>query len=129
MADVIFTGPIADGTASAVLDDWAVNTARVLGEQGEEMLRAFPMNKSGRASGGFQANLHMVQKGPVARITAPMIKGVTWGPWLEGTSKRNESTRFKGYGLFRLTQQELQKMAPEVGQAQLDAIMPRLGGG
>jgi hypothetical protein len=27
--------------------------------------------------------------------------GVTYGPWLEGVSSRNEASRFKGYGMFR----------------------------
>jgi hypothetical protein len=125
-ADV--TGPLADGTADNALQEWAQNTAAALGKEGADLLRAFPMNKTGRAHGGFQANLKVLQKGPEARIPAPTIKGVTWGPWLEGTSKRNDSTRFKGYHLFRKTRQELQKRAPDIGQAELDKIMPKLGG-
>ena len=122
------TGPIGDGSADNALQEWARNTAAELGRQGVDLLRAFPMNKTGRAHGNFQANLHVIQNGPQATIPAPMISGVTWGPWLEGTSKRNESTRFKGYHLFRKTRQELQKRAPDVGQAELDKIMPKLGG-
>jgi hypothetical protein len=57
-----------------------------------------------------------------------MIRGVTWAPWLEGTSSRNSSTSFKGYGLFKKTRADLQKRAPVVGQEELDKIMPRLGG-
>jgi hypothetical protein len=33
--------------------------------------------------------------------------GVIYGPWLEGTSSRNQSTRFKGYQTFRRTWQAL----------------------
>ena len=122
------SGPLADGQAKAALGDWATNTAKALGDQGADMLRAFPMDKTGRARGGFQENLHPLQQGSTVTIAAPMITGVTWGPWLEGTSKRNSSTRFKGYHLFRQTRQALQKAAPDVGQAELDKIMPRLGG-
>lgn len=125
-ADV--TGPLADGTADNALQEWARNTAKALGDEGVRLLRQFPMNKTGRAHGNFQEHLKVLQRGPEARIPAPTIKGVTWGPWLEGTSKRNESTRFKGYHLFRKTRQELQKRAPEIGQAELDKIMPKLGG-
>ena len=35
--------------------------------------------------------------------------GEVYGPWLEGTSSRNQSTRFKGYGTFRKTAQYIQK--------------------
>jgi hypothetical protein len=127
-AEVNVTGPLADGSGASALADWANNTAKALGDEGVELLRQVPMDKTGRARGGFQANLHVLQAGPVARIPAPMIRGVTWGPWLEGTSKRNSSTRFKGYHLFRRTRQELQRRAPAIGQAELDKIMPRLGG-
>ena len=126
--DANVQGPLASGEADRALSDWATATAKALGDEGRGMLASFPMNKSGRSRGGFQANLKVLQRGPEATIPGPMIKGVTWSPWLEGTSKRNSSTRFKGYHLFRSTRQTLQKRAPEVGQRELDKIMPRLGG-
>ena len=55
-------------------------------------------------------------------------KGVVWSPWLEGTSKRNDSTGFKGYGLFRKTRLQLQKLAPQIAQEQLDKVISRMGG-
>ena len=121
-------GPLSNGEAVQALSDWAESVAGELGKQGVEALRAFPMNKSGRAHGGFQANLNVVQRGPLATIKGPTIRGVTWAPWLEGNSSRNSSTRFKGYHLFRKTKQELQRRAPEVGQQELDKVMPRIGG-
>jgi hypothetical protein len=127
-AQANITGPIGDGRADRALQDWSVNVAAALGKEGVDLLRAFPMNKTGRAHGGFQANLNVLQQGPVARIKGPMIKGVVWSPWLEGTSKRNQSTRFKGYHLFRLTRQKLQERAPQIGQDELDKVMPRIGG-
>jgi hypothetical protein len=123
-------GPIADGAADDALRDWSRNVAKKLGEEGVRILKAWPFKGGGHGAshGGFQANLKVLQQGPVARIPGPMITGVTWSPWLEGTSKRNESTRFSGYHLFRKTAQQLRKRAPEVGQEELDKIMPRLGG-
>lgn len=126
--DVDISGPLADGTADNALQEWAANTAKALGDEGTRLLKAFPMNKTGRSRGGFQENLHPVQKGPEVTIFAPMIRGITWGPWLEGTSERNRSTRFKGYHLFRKTRQQLQQMAPDIGQAELDKLMSRIGG-
>ena len=37
--------------------------------------------------------------------------GVVYGPWLEGVSNRNQTTRFKGYGAFRKVQAELDRKA------------------
>jgi hypothetical protein len=125
-ADVV--GPLSNGEAERAVSDWATSTAAALGKEGVDLLRAFPMDKTGRAHGGFQSNLNVVQAGPVATIKGPMITGVVWSPWLEGTSKRNSSTRFKGYHLFRKTRQELQRRAPEIGQRELDKVMPRIGG-
>ena len=126
--DAQVTGPLANGDADRALQDWAANVAKALGDEGVRALQAFPMDKTGRAHGGFQTNLHNITAGPTATIRGPMITGVTWAPWLEGTSKRNTSASFKGYGLFRKTRTDLQKRAPVVGQEELDKIMPRLGG-
>ena len=129
--DVEGRGPLFDGRADAALQDWARATTKAIADEGVAMLRAVPMNKTGRARGNFQANLHVLQRGgngTEAQIPAPMIRGVTWGPWLEGTSQRNDSTRFRGYHLFRQTRQALQKLAPGIGQAELEKILPRIGG-
>ena len=41
-------------------------------------------------------------------------KGYIYGPWLEGTSQRNQSTRFKGYGTFRKVKLWVKKRVPEL---------------
>ena len=58
-------------------------------------------------SAGFYAN-KMVGKshGPRAEI---WDGGVIYGAWLEGTSERNRTTRFKGYGSYRKTATRLNK--------------------
>ena len=35
---------------------------------------------------------------------------VVYGPWLEGTSSRNKTTRFRGYALFRRATQQLDRL-------------------
>lgn len=37
--------------------------------------------------------------------------GVVYGPWLEGVSRRNQTTRFKGYRTFRTIAQRMQREA------------------
>jgi len=124
------TGPLADGSAINACEKWAENTSQALGDRGVELLRAFPMNKTGRASGGFQASLKTVRKSATqVNVPGPQQRGVAWSPWLEGTGKRNESTGFRGYHLFRKTRTQLNKEAPQIGQRELDKLMPELGGG
>lgn len=123
------SGPLADGTAGKLVDTWAENTTQALGELAVEMLRAFPMDKSGRAKGGFQQNLHATRKSlNEVRVAGPNIKGVAWSPWLEGTSQRNQGSKFRGYHLFRKTRLALQKQAPAIGQAELDKVIAGMGG-
>lgn len=123
------TGPLGDGRAAKVPAKWQEAVTRTLGELAVELLAAFPMNKTGRARGGFQANLHTVRKSvSQVNVPGPMISGVTWAPWLEGSSKRNSSTRFRGYRLFRRTRAEIDRRATQAGQDELDKLMPELGG-
>lgn len=127
-ADVEAGGPIFDGRYNQVLDRWAHDTAAELGDRGVTELRAFPMDKTGRARGGFQANVRSEAAGPQARIRGPMIEGVTWAPWLEGTSKRNRPTGFGGYHLFRKTAASLRRQATEVGERVMRRYIGNLGG-
>ena len=39
-------------------------------------------------------------------------RGIVYGPWLEGTSSRNQTTSFKGYHAFRRAADELRRKAP-----------------
>jgi hypothetical protein len=128
-AYVDVSGPLADGTADRALERWEQNTSQALADEGTAMLRAFPMNKTGRAHGGFQARLHAVRRDrATVEIPGPMITGVTWAPWLEGTSKRNQSTGFGGYHLFRKTRLDLDKKATDIGERELREVMAAIGG-
>lgn len=129
-ADCRVSGPLANGDAERAAEDWARNTTQALADKGVELLRATPMNKTGRARGGFEGALKVQRVSPTqTRIPGPTERRVTWAPWLEGVSKRNESTGFGGYHMFRKTRLQLQKMAPDIAQEELDKVLPRMGGG
>lgn len=44
---------------------------------------------------------------------------VVYGPWLEGVSARNQTTRFKGYAAFRRARQELERIKVQLLQRRL----------
>lgn len=50
---------------------------------------------------------------------------IVYGPWLEGTSERNRTTRFKGYASFRRARQTTQARVPQL----VNAVMRRMLGG
>jgi hypothetical protein len=127
-ADV--SGPLADGTAEKAVDQWLERTTQRLGDEAVEMLRAYPLDKSGRAHGAFQSMLQVTRVSvSQTMVRGPQERGVVWSPWLEGTSSRNESTGFKGYHLFRKTRQQLQKRAPQIGEQVLSEVIGEMGGG
>lgn len=125
---VRITGPVFDGRAAVAVSACLEQTRHNLMAEGADMLRHFPMDKTGRARGNFQATL-MEIRGPQADILrGAMITGIVWSPWLEGTSKRNQSTRFKGYHLFRLTAAWLNQIAAIAVRQELAAFLPEMGG-
>ena len=123
------SGPLADGAAQKLVGDWTEATTQALGDAGVEMLRAVPMNKSGRSTGAFRSQLRTVRKSPTqVDVPGPSIKGQVWTPWLEGTSQRNQGSKFKGYHLFRKTRDELQCRAPGIAEAELQKYIGEMGG-
>lgn len=129
-ADCRVSGPLTSGDAEKAAQEWAENTTQALADKGIEILKSFPMNKSARGRGGFEGALKTQRVSPTeTRIPGPTERGVTWAPWLEGVSSRNESTHFSGYKLFAKTRLQLQKLAPDIAQEELDKVLPRMGGG
>jgi hypothetical protein len=52
--------------------------------------------------------------------------GVVYGPWLEGTSSRNGSTRFKGYHTFRQVLQRMDQKAEQVADHAIAAAVKKI---
>lgn len=124
------SGPLANGGMAKAADKWTENTSQALADEAVRMLKAFPMDKSGRSKGGFAANLNPVRKSlNTMVIHGPTVRGVTWAPWLEGITDRNRSTKFRGYHLFRKTAAALNRIAPDIGQKELDKLLGETGSG
>lgn len=54
--------------------------------------------------------------------------GVIYGPWLEGTSERNRTTRFKGYASFRRAASDTRAHLDKLVDDETRRIVQRLGG-
>lgn len=124
-------GPLWDGEADAAIKAWLDDTTAKLAHQGEEIIKskARRFNRSHRGGTGRAADhvrAHKVSESWF--ITGDNNRGVVWWPWLEGTSRRNQTTRFKGYHVFRLTRAILRKRMKNVAQDELDAWIGRMGG-
>ena len=118
-------GPLADGSAPATVHAWADEVKRDIAAEGVNRLRGFQMNKSGRATGRYQSEL---QTSNLAYNDIRISDPVVYGPWLEGSSNRNRSTRFKGYKLWRKTAQVLLDDAGKIAEKRMPELVKRLGG-
>ena len=134
---VEISGPLFD-RGNPILKKWAARFVKVLLEIGEDrlndVLRPRPAGvflsvseaKKGRASkGNYRRNLRRNQKGLSGVIHD---NNVVYGPWLEGTSSRNQTTRFKGYASFRKTGDWINKRKDKVGDALKHKIIRELTG-
>ncbi len=127
-ANVEVSGPLADGQAANLLQEALRKTVHELSEEARSELQSWTMDKTGRATGFFQSHIIIstMKKYRNAEVVHAAYPAVLYGPWLEGTSERNRSTRFKGYHLFRLTRQDIQDHAGEVAERNIDDAMSRL---
>lgn len=51
---------------------------------------------------------------------------VVYGPWLEGTSRRNAETRFKGYHTFRIVAQGMENRAVDIAREEVARLVAGL---
>ena len=130
---VILSGPLFDGQASEAARDFTDSLAHEVAEIGRDWIRieATGMDKSGRGGTGKAAG---GVEGPIGSNGAYVIRGgiregkYAW-PWLEGDSKRNQSTGFKGYHTFRRTRLRMRKQVQPFAQARLEQYLLMMGGG
>lgn len=124
---VSFSGPFFAANAIEKLRSIGENTIRQLVEMGHErlsnMLQPRPTGVylsaseagPGRVSTGYyRQHIHDECDGMHGRIDDG---NVIYGNWLEGTSSRNQSTRFKGYASFRKTHDWIETQVDPVARA------------
>lgn len=128
---VILTGPLFDGQASAAAKDFTGSVAHEVAEIGRDWVRLDTerMNKSGRNTGAASAGVEMSGGNGAYVIKGGIRAGQYSWPWLEGTSRRNQSTGFKGYGTFRRTRLRMRKQVTPFAQARFREYLARMGGG
>jgi hypothetical protein len=133
-----FTGPLSQGSNRVMVRKEVNGMIRDVVEAGverlNETLRPRPAGVyltveqagPGKASiGHYRSNLHPTFGNLQARIDD---NNVVYGPWLEGTSRRNQTTRFKGYASFRKTREWLDKRTKAIIRPRVLRMVRRLGG-
>jgi len=118
------SGPLFDGRADADLYKWMDETKKAVAVAGLGQVQARLDKVLKHPTGAYQSNLQTVTVGRNDQVVTD--RGVAYGPWLEGVSKRNESTRFKGYHTFRYVFRRLRKEATPIAQKILDKYIERM---
>ena len=138
-ASVDATGPLFEGQPAKIVLRAVSASIRQLVELGtdrlDQILRPRPSGvflsvseaAPGKAStGNYRRNINAVIRSRNAVIDDG---GVIYGPWLEGTATRNQTTRFKGYASFRRVAGWIEKKKPMVLKFQFDKAIRGLNGG
>jgi hypothetical protein len=124
-------GPLFDGRAERAARDFEQHLAREIAEIGQAWIKLDTgrMDKSGRGGTGRAAEgVMLTGAGTSYRIRGGIRAGEYSWPWLEGDSKRNLTTGFKGYHSFRRTRLRMRRQVTPYAQKLLDEYLPRMGG-
>ena len=88
-------------------------------------LRVQQAGKGKASTGHYRRSLHAKVSNLAGRIDDG---NVIYGSWLEGTSSRNQTTRFKGYSSFRRTAQYLNKEKGKVLLKHVEKAIKEMNG-
>lgn len=152
MTDVIISGPLFDGTADTVMRLGTQAVREKLTDTAERRVHAVFAGMIRDDKGVFLSQVTSTDVSTVyssgstwtrdgqrvsrvytmpITVADPAVETIvttenaTYGPWLEGTGSRNETTRFKGYHGYRLTAQELDGEAQGIADEVLQPYIER----
>ncbi len=112
---VTASGPIFNGTAKGILRDAERAMSEKVAKAAQRHIqtlgrRDFRYNAA-PATHFYENNIEVDRVSDGHLVHANQV---IYGPWIEGTSSRNQSSRFKGYHLFRRAAQEVQNRLGDI---------------
>jgi hypothetical protein len=122
MSEVHEYGPLFDGRAEAALAEYVRVMPEKIADKGRDMVREHLSTVIKENRGVYVSRVHVRPEGSTQVIGNDMV----YSPWLEGTSQRNHSTRFRGYHTFRLIGQELDRRAEPMAEEILRPYLNRM---
>jgi hypothetical protein len=106
---VKLTGPMFDGRIDGLIDDMLADMMGVAAAQGYADVMLGLNEHIQHPTPYYETQINIARDGLDLVVND---RGVVYGPWLEGTSSRNRTTRFKGYMSFRRAADELRRKLP-----------------
>lgn len=121
--DTTESGPIFDGRAAKATTVYLHAATEAVAEVGARDVRTLISGSVKSGTGYYESRIHADRTVNGAMVTGG---GVIYGTWLEGTSSRNQTTRFKGYAAFRKATQELDRKADLIAVKALPPYLRRM---
>lgn len=112
------SGPLFDGRASSMITRWTREGGEEIAQFADQEAHRVMHQVFRHPTGYYESRVHVKRTSPDRFELTD--SGVVYGPWLQGTSSRNQTTRFKGYAIFRRVQQRVEARADRMMQRILD---------
>lgn len=122
-ADVTISGPVFDSDVNAKVGRHIDAAQASVGQFIVDRVRQRLDNVLVNPSGNYRAS---VKASVLQESTLITDGGIVYGPWLEGTSSRNDRSRFKGYAVFRRTLDEVQEQVPQLVEDEVRQLVKEL---
>lgn len=122
--DIDYHGPLFDGRAEAAGRRLVRDMRDTLGDRGKELVLERLGQVIRHPTGYYESQIRTQARGDYEVVVTD--GGVVYGPWLEGTGSRNETTRFKGYHTFQLISQELERDAEQLTRGDVDRAVAEM---
>ena len=115
-------GPIPTGRYRAILDRAETQIRQDIADEGAaEVGRETAVFK--HPTGNYLRRITTRQR---TGAHAVLLDDVIYDTWIEGTSRRNQTSRFKGYAVFRKATQALDARVPDIARASLRPFLREL---
>jgi hypothetical protein len=95
-------GPLVEGKANAVVDAMMASAVAEVADYTKYEVLTQLDRVLVNPTGYYESQIADTPVSPFLHRVHD--SGVVYGPWLEGISSRNQTTRFKGYHTFRIVQ-------------------------
>lgn len=117
-AEVNLRGPLFSGVSNRIIQAMMNDITEAVAEEGGDFVRA-GTSVFKAPTGGWEGDISVSPFASGHRVDV----GRVYDRWLEGVSRKNDTTRFKGYGLFKKAMADLRRT---VGQTAKRAAAPHI---
>lgn len=109
--EISFSGPLFTGQCASVMDDIMEDAQYAVGNAALEGVHRYLNAQIKHPTPYYETQIIQQRRGDAEIVHD---RGIVYGPWLEGTSARNNRSTFKGYASFRKARDEVFAKVPSI---------------